>query len=222
MIFIRLLSYGSIFLSIVSCNIQTPSTTNLISTEPVIEIKMTKEKPEANNDFYPQTAFPAELREHLYAVVPAMLRVVSKQTILPQEENLLGNGTDHIPKGPGPVTLRYYDKKIGSDNLSASFKRRDEKSIWHESEITVGPGSYPRSVYLMNLSAGSFENYVLEKSFVEDRPSGSVKRVNVFQFRLKNSSQNIHLQFEAREDVSSLQDKYPKSFHFLKITRTGE
>jgi hypothetical protein len=183
---------------------------------------MIEKKPAPDNALSPQIPLPAKLSEYLHAVVPAMLRVVSKQTTLMQEENLLGKGTDHTPKGPGPITMRYYDKTIGTDSLGATFKRKDEKSAWHESEITFGPSNYPRSVYVMGLSAGFFESYILEKSFVEDRPSGSIKRVNVFQFRLRSGFQNIRMQFEAREDVSSLQGKYPESFHTIKIIRLEE
>jgi hypothetical protein len=219
---LRLLGYGCVFVGITSCGNKSPTATDVSKTETIIESKMTEPIFEDPNSLGAQVPFPKESREYLSLAIPAILRVISKQTSLSQEEAVLGKGTDHIPKGPEPVTLRYYSKKVGSENLGSGFKRRDDKHVWSEGEISFGPRNYPRGVYLMDLPAILFVDFALEKTSIEDRPDESIKRVNVFQFRSKAGNQNVQLQFEAREDVSSLQDKYPKSFHTLKITRIGD
>ena len=163
-----------------------------------------------------------ELKQYLVDVTQSMLRVITKQTTLEHEEGFLGEGEYHWPKDPAkPIILKGL-RKLRTKNFSVVFERRGEHSVWFEATLTADPRNYPIGLYWMDLPASFFADFILEKSFMEDRPNHSIKRVSVFQFSLKNSTQPIQLQFESRADVSSLQDKYPKSFHFLKITRTGE
>lgn len=158
----------------------------------------------------------SELKKYLVDVTQSMLRVIAKQATLEHEEGFLGEGEYHWPKDPAkPITLKGFDK-LRTNHFSVVFERRSEHSIWFEATLGVHPRNYPVGLYWMDLPASFFADFILEKSFVEDRPNHSIKRVSVFQFSLKNSTQPIQLQFESREDVSSLEDKYPKSFHLLK------
>ncbi len=162
-----------------------------------------------------------ELNQYLVAVIKSVLITIKSKTDLNEIEKLIGQGTDHWPKDNKPVTLRIYDK-LRTKRFSIVFERKNNNLPWFQAELTVFPRNYPRSVYMINQSNDIFENFVLDKSFAEDRPTSAIKRVNIFQFHLKNSTVPIKLQAEAREDVSSLNDKYPQSFHYLRITREGE
>jgi hypothetical protein len=186
------------------------------------EVNMTEIHAEDPLDTRTQIPISDELKAYLALITPAILRVISKETTLIQEEQILGVGKDHAPKGPEPVTYRYYDKNISGKHVGANFKRANESQTWSIGQIFLVPRNAPTGVYYMNLPSEFFNGYVLEKTFLEKRPDETIEAVNIFQFKLQNGAKNIRLQFETREDVSSLQDKYPKSFHLLKITRTGE
>jgi hypothetical protein len=163
-----------------------------------------------------------EQKLYLISVVDAVLRVITKKTALEQEETLFGKGEFFWPKDPQKpikVSKSYDYENFRIKGLSLGFNRIDQNSVWSGAGITINPRNYPDGVYSMDLPASVFADFTLDKSFTEDRPEESIKRVNIFQFHLKSSQLNVKLQFEAREDVSSLQDKYPKSFHSLEITR---
>jgi hypothetical protein len=165
--------------------------------------------------------FSAELNQYLVVVMQSMIMVIKDKSDVKKTEPVLGEGEYHWPKDKKPITLRVY-KKLKTKRFSVVFERKNEDLPWFEGTLNAFPRNYPRSVYSMDLPASLFADFKLDKAFKEDRPEQSLKSVNVFQFHLKNSTTPVQLQFEAREDVSNLEDKYPKSFHFLKITRIGE
>lgn len=164
-----------------------------------------------------------EQKLYLISVVAAALRVIIKKTTLDAEESLFGPGEYFWPKDPKkPIKVSKSYRSTRFRDLSLGFRRKDQDSVWSRVGISIHPRNFPDGVYFIDLSASFFADYVLKKSFAEDRPEESIERINVFEFSLKNSTQDIQLKFESREDISSLQDKYPKSFHYLKIIRTGE
>ena len=64
------------------------------------------------DDARDQVPLSIQSREALTPLVRAMVRVIAKQSPLAQEEQILGAGTDHIPKSAGPVLLRYYRSEV--------------------------------------------------------------------------------------------------------------
>ena len=174
------------------------------------------------NDMPAITPMTEEQKQYFVAIVEAVLRVIRKKSTLEQEEVLFGEGQYHWPKDPKKpikVSRSYPADNFRISFLTLGFSRENQNSIWSHGGLTIEPKN---GVYAMDFPESFFADFVLEKVFAEDRPNQSIKRVNVFQFRSKESNPNIHLQLEAREDVSRLKDKYPKSFHLLKITRIGD
>lgn len=174
------------------------------------------------NDMPAITPMTDEQRQYFVSIVDAVLRVIQKKSTLEQEEALFGEGHYRWPKDPKkPIKV---SKSYRADNfrirfLTLGFSRENQNSIWSRGGLTIEPKN---GVYAMDFPESFFADFVLIKTFAEDRPNQSIKRVNVFQFRSKETSPTVQLQFEAREDVSSLEDKYPKSFHLFKLTRMGE
>lgn len=208
--------------SLTSCDKKPPKQPMEQTAQIINEEKMTEQTLQDPHNLPAQVPFTDEQRLYLAEVTQAVLRVISKRTTLEKEEALFGEGHYHWPKAPGPIKFRYYYKKPRYQGFGLSFERLADDQIWFTGSFGFTPKNFPRGVYLMDLPASFFAGFTLEKVFAENRPDESIKRVNIFKFRLNEGNQNIQLQFEAREDVSSLQDKFPKSFHLLKVTRIGE
>jgi hypothetical protein len=215
-------SLTCVLLCLMSCDSRPSQTASKSDTKSVNEEKMTEMPIQDPNDPRTVVPFTEEQTQQMNMVTRAIVRVISKQNSLSEEESLFGEGKDHWPKAPGPILLRYYTKKLPDSNLSIEFERINDKEVWSSGAVGFRPKNFPRGVYRMDLPSTFFSDFVLEKAYAEDQPKRSIKRINIFQFRSQKGTANVQLQFEAREDVSSLQDKYPKSFHFLKVTRTGE
>lgn len=166
-----------------------------------------------------------EQKKYLIEITNAVLRVIKKETPLEKEETLFGAGEFFWPKDPKKpikVSKSYQPNNFKVNYLALGFRRASQKDIWNQAGFTIEPKNFPHGVYVMDMPASFFSDYELDKSTMEERPDEAIKRVNVFQFHLKGSKLNVKLQFEAREDVSNLQDKYPNSFHYLKIMRIEE
>lgn len=174
------------------------------------------------NDMPAITPMTDEQTQYFVSIVYAVLRVIQKKSTLEQEEALFGEGQYHWPKDPKKpikVSRSYHADNFRIRFLTLGFSRENQNSIWSRAALTIEPKN---GVYVMDFPESFFADFALEKTFAEDRPNQTIKRVNVFQFRSKETGPTIQLQLEAREDVSSLENKYPKSFHLLKITRIEE
>lgn len=164
-----------------------------------------------------QVSFSNEQKKYLFLAINSTIKIISGEAMLKDEEHLFGQGKYIFPKNPGPIQYRYFPETpyIG---FGISFERRTEKEIWLSATLGFHPENFPTGVYLMNLSKDFYENLILENSQFEERPEESIEKVNIFRYHLKENK-NIKLLFEAREDVSSLKDNYPKSFHIIKFIR---
>jgi hypothetical protein len=166
-----------------------------------------------------QIPISGQSREALTPLVRAMVRVIAKQSPLEGEGAILGVGTDHVPKSDGPVVLRYYRTEVGLDSVEVRFERQDGNTIWSVASFTIRPLNFPRGVYAMGLPSTFFDGLGFEARFGDERPKESVKRVNVFRYRANDRGVKVQLDFEARADVASLEDQYPRSFHRLTVRR---
>lgn len=71
----------------------------------------------------------------------------------------------------------------------------------------------------MELPGTFFEGFGLPAKFADERPKESLKRVNVFRYKVDARGASVQLDFEARSDVASLEAPYPQSFHRLTVRR---
>ena len=170
------------------------------------------------NDPRIQIPLSVETRVALTPLIRAMIRVITTQSLLAKEEAIFGSGTDHVPKSAGPVLLRYYQTKIGRDSVEVRFERQAGEKLWSLSSFAILSWNFPQGVYAMELPATFFDDLRLEAKLSEERPTESLKRVNVFRYRLREGA-SLQLDFEARGDVASLDTSYPRSFHQLTIRR---
>lgn len=95
-------------------------------------------------------------------------------------------------------------------------------SSWAGCNFVIRPRNFPRGVYSMDFSSELFEDFVLDDVLLEEHPMESLKRVNVFKFHHKDTSRKIYLTVKSAESVSSLQDKFPRSFYLMELHSSDE
>ena len=165
------------------------------------------------------TPLPPEKLIYLKSIFPAILRVVSGESSLGEEEALFGDGVDHWPKNPAPPTLRYYNN-IPHREFSISFEKKGGEEVWVNSNLTVLPSGYPHTVFRMYLKKEFFSELFFESVRTEAQEHKPIKNVVVFTFRTRNLRNNLKLEFKVRENMVDIKkDQYPSSFHALDVTR---
>jgi len=165
-----------------------------------------------------------EQTAYVMAVTDMAIKVIQKKTTLEEaEKTLFGEGKYHFPKAPGPVKAKVFrSENFRMKFIHIVFERTDEQSIWNAVELGIGTKNSPESAYQINLPSSFFDGMVLDKAVSEDRPMNGAtpaQKVHIFQFHTASNGVKVQLEFETREDLSNLKDKYPKSFHTLVITR---
>ena len=162
---------------------------------------------------------PPEKLVYLKSIFPAILRVVSGERSLAEEEALFGDGVDHWPKNPAPPTLRYY-KNIPHSGFSISFEKKGGNEFWAKANLAVLPSGYPHTVFRMDLKKDFFSELVFESVRAEVQEYKPIKNVVVFTFKTKNFRNNLKLKFIVRENMVDIKnDQYPSSFHALDVSR---
>jgi hypothetical protein len=165
---------------------------------------------------------PRKQALYIISIVNAMRRVIEKKTTLTREEALFGEGEFFFPKDrkkPIKASKSYWSENFRLRSITVGFRRKHEGSDWHSAGLRVEPLNFPTGIYSMDFSPDFLNEFILERSYSEKRKEQSIEQVNVFEFRHKDLSNKIKLHFESRQDVSDLEDGYPKSFHALSITR---
>jgi hypothetical protein len=164
-----------------------------------------------------------EQTAYVMAVTEMAIRVIQKRTALEEaEKTLFGEGKYHYPKAPGPVKSKIFDENFRIRGVKFVFNRIDEKSVWNSAGLWFRTRNSSESAYQMNLPSSFFDGMILDKAVTEERPAYEVTPayiVHIFQFHTFSDGVKVQLKFETREDLSSLKDKYPQSFHFLEIAR---
>jgi hypothetical protein len=167
-----------------------------------------------------------EQRAYTMAIAQLTVQVIQKTSTLAQaEQSLLGKGAYHVPKGPEPIVAKVFRaENFKMKFIGIVFKRADEKSVWGRATLRVDTKGSSKSQYQMNLPASFFEGMVFEKAYAEERKpeGGPPEHVHVFKFHKLQNNVKLRLQFESRPDLSPLSQKYPKSFHYLRVEREGE
>jgi hypothetical protein len=165
---------------------------------------------------------PPVHRIYLSTVLASVVKIVEEGESLESQEVVLGRGEyswPKDPKKPTKVSINFTSKNFEMRSISINFSRKDQASAWSKAEILVVPANFPRGVYSQNLPAEILKDYVLDNSFVVEHEHGPIKRANAFEYKHKSNGNNSRLYIEARGDVSTFDDKPPKSFYLLRITK---
>ncbi|HEY0491479.1 MAG TPA: hypothetical protein VGD30_18360 [Telluria sp.] len=163
---------------------------------------------------------PAEQREHLALITQTMRQVIENKRSLEESDSVFGAGKFSWPKNrsePIKTALWFGVENFRFRSISVTFNRKTSKSSWESAVLSVHPRNFPTGVYSMSLPKTFFANLVSTATFPQRRENESVTDVNVFEFSLQSNA-NIKFRFEARPDVSSVSEKYPRSFHALTIS----
>lgn len=163
--------------------------------------------------------FPKELEPLLDQMMKSVIRVVSKQNTLEQEESFLGKGRNYAEKHTPMLLMRSYDKELAGERSGIVFKRLSDKLVWSHGYFYVTAPGDPRVIYDMKLPASFFSGLTFNSAYALNRLQYQPPVVNFFEFKLTQNGIPVLLKFEAPIEVSNLEDKYPKSFIRLDITR---
>lgn len=172
------------------------------------------------NSEMPQIAsFTNEQREYLLSILAAIRRVIEQQSRLETEETrLLGKGQFHWPKDGAKPVLRkfFFGKNFRMPGITLEFNRTKENAPWTRAWLSVTPRNFPQQAYHMGLPKEVFADFVLLKSRREHRPDEDIKNPVVFYF-VQSGGSRLTLKVESRDDLASVDDKYPSSFYSLDI-----
>jgi hypothetical protein len=163
-----------------------------------------------------------EQRNYVIELLSATKRVIEGTTTLETEEkNTFGEGQFFWPKDPqAPVKLlkTFLPENFRMKGIALSFSRVANGSSWTRASLSIYPINFPGEIYQINLPKETFSDYQAVKSERSIRPDESLKHVNVFQY-LNKHNKRIVMTIEASEDVSSLNDIYPSSFHAIQFRK---
>jgi hypothetical protein len=163
-----------------------------------------------------------EQRTYVSEVMIALIAVVGEESSLAtEEERVLGCGQFFWPKNPDEpikVSKSYFGEHFRMSEIAARLERTSESSSWAKAGLTVHPRNFPRGVYEMKLSRETFKNFDLKEVRQEDRYDKRIKKPIIFIFEHKKIK-NFRMKIEARDDVASVGDSWPSSFHLIEMTR---
>lgn len=175
-----------------------------------------------NEDLPGVIPFSDDQRKYVIEMLSAMLRVIEGTSDLGSEENMIfGDGKFFWPKDPAkPIkTSRYYlEENFRLSGITLSFERKDANSRWQRVDLAIEPRNFPIGVYDMGLPASVFRDFQLIRSAQETRPNESIHKPVVFYFSHK-AIPDLTIKVEARSDLTSVDDPYPRTFHGLEIVR---
>lgn len=163
-------------------------------------------------------------KAYLLTVVQAAFRVVLEGGGLEDGELIFGKGLFYYPKNPKKPSkvLKYYpSENFEIENINLSFSRKFSSEPWSACSIGVTPRNFPPGVYFIDLPENFLGDFVFENVSLEERPTHSIKRVNVFRFHHKDKI-NVKLFIEAAENASGVHEKFPKSFYFIQLISNYE
>jgi hypothetical protein len=163
-----------------------------------------------------------EQLKYVIDIFSATMRVIEGTTTLETEEkNTYGEGQFFWPKDPkAPTKLvkSFLPENFRMTGIALVFGRTTEGSRWRTASFSIHPKNFPNGIYQMNIPKDIFSEYKLIKAELSIRPDEHIKRVNFFHYINKSDGQLV-MTIEAHEDVSSLNDIYPSSFHAIQFQK---
>lgn len=169
----------------------------------------------------------AEQSQYVVALANAVIRVLSRESTLEDEERaLFGEGEYFWPKDPAKpirVSKSYDAANFRVNFISLSFARPSDGAPWTGAALALTPKAFPRSAYQFAVPADFFSVMQFVKASDEERPangSAPARKVHVFEYALVRGNVTLALRFETRADLSKMNDQPPKKFDLVKITKT--
>jgi len=163
-----------------------------------------------------------EQRAYVSQVVLALIAVVGEGfSLVAEEERVLGCGQFFWPKNPDEpirVSKSYFGEHFRMSGIAARLQRKSESLPWTKAGLTVHRRNFPRGVYEMKLPRETFKDFDLKEVTQEDRYDQRIQKPIVFIFEHKKIK-NFRMKIEARDDVASVGDSWPSSFHLIEMTR---
>lgn len=163
-----------------------------------------------------------EQRAYVSEVMLALIRVVGEGSSLEaEEERVLGCGQFFWPKNPDEpikVSKSYFGEHFRMSGIAARLERKGENLPWTKAGLTFHPRNFPRGVYEMKLPRETFKDFDLKEVTQEDRSGKRIQKPIVFLFEHKKIK-HFRMKIEARDDVASVGDPWPSSFHLIEMTR---
>jgi hypothetical protein len=167
-----------------------------------------------------------EQKLYTIGIAQTAIQVIEKQITLDQsEKTLFGPGEYNVEKDASKPILskNFPSRNFRMRTISIDFGRKDEKSPWRAMGLNITPRNFPNSAYQMDLPYSFFEGMTLEKAYAEERKrNNETQLLHIFKFQSAKNGIKLKYQFETRSDLSSVSDKYPKSFHYLEVVREGD
>lgn len=161
-----------------------------------------------------------EQRLYLSLIAGKVRETIENNGPLAETDPTFGKGKFFWPKDPAkPImtSLSFEVENFKFRSISLTFRRKNAESAWESGVLFVRPRNFPMGVYEMDLPDTFFADLILLRAYSEKREQHSVELVNVFEFVPRESNSKIKIKMEARPDVSSVNDKYPRSFHALYV-----
>jgi len=163
-----------------------------------------------------------EQRAYVSQVMLALIAVVGEESsLMVQEERVLGCGQFFWPKNPDEpikVSKSYFGEHFRMSGIAARLERKSESLPWIKAGLTVHPRNFPRGVYEMKIPRETFKDFDLKEVTQEERFDKRIQKPIVFIFEHKKIK-NFRMKIEARDDVATVGDSWPSSFHFIEMTR---
>ncbi|WP_374584862.1 hypothetical protein [Pseudoduganella sp.] len=188
---------------------------------------MSQSNPDNHFDNIDPTKLPSTVpmsREriaYLDSILKKMRKVIENGEQLDETDSLFGKGEFFWPKDPQkPIrtSLSFEAGNFDFKSISLGFTRKSSGSPWVSAVLHVQPRNFPFGVFDMNLPQTFFSEFTLQRAYSQTREHESITTVNIFEFLSRQNGGKTVLVVEARPDVSSLSEGYPRSFHMLYIT----
>ena len=130
----------------------------------------------------------AEQSQYVVALANAVIRVLSRESTLEDEERaLFGEGEYFWPKDPAKpirVSKSYDAANFRVNFISLSFARLSDGAPWTGAALALTPKAFPRSAYQFAVPADFFSAMRFVKASDEERPANGstpARKVHVFE-----------------------------------------
>ncbi len=171
------------------------------------------------------TPLTVEQRSYVEFLLKSICEAVQANRSLAEKDLIFGSGKFFWPKDPKYPTkalISYGAPNFKIRNIDIDFSRVDANSPWRSGSIFMRPRNFPFGIYDMGLRKEFFTHMTLENSYVKKNEHTAIKIANVFEYRLREGGKNMRLIFWGRPDVSSIEDKYPRSFYAFEAELIDE
>ncbi|MHA4866260.1 hypothetical protein ACXZ1M_01000 [Duganella sp. PWIR1] len=162
----------------------------------------------------------SEQQQYVLSLIASTVDVIEQNRELSEKDPVFGGGAFFWPKNPqqpAKSKITYRPDNFKFQSITIGFSRENSQRPWSMAGFAIHPRNFPDGVFGMKLPKEFFSKLIFEKAYAERREHAALTEVNVFLYKLQRSGKSMTLQFDARPDVSNIQDQHPQSFHNLVI-----